>query len=169
MNDDLLERLRRDHGRFERFFRAIEQECSHLDAGKPADMPRLKAITTYLGKCAFPRHHALEDAIFAQLVKRLPNFRADIFDLPEDHHTSKQEFLNFMRAVETSDNDLADTARSFVANERGHFISEEEVIFRYAAKYLAADQWQTLRDGLRTAGSERERPDALEPIADLFA
>ncbi|MGE4063217.1 MAG: hemerythrin domain-containing protein [Rhodospirillaceae bacterium] len=169
MRNEVLERLTGDHARFERFFRAIEEQCARLDAGKPADVPRLKAIVSYLAKFAFPRHHALEDAIFAQLVKRMPNFWVEIFDLPEDHHTSKQEFMNFMLAVERGDDDLADTARSFVANERGHFISEEEIVFRYARKHLTADQWAELREGLRIIESEDGHPQNVDLIADLLA
>lgn len=169
MTNDVLQRLRDDHRRCERLFCAIEEECSRLESGTPADMPRLKAIADYLGKCCFPRHHALEDAIFTELVKRLPNFRADIFDLSEDHHASKQEFINFMFAVAHEDDDLAETARSFVANERGHFISEEELVFRYAEKYLTPEQWATLRQSLHIVESEECRSRALEQSADLFA
>ncbi len=169
MTNDVLERLRGDHRRCERFFRAIEDECAHLESGKPANMPRLKAIAEYLGKYAFPRHHALEDAIFSELVKRLPNFRVDIFDLPEDHHTSKQEFISFVIAVGRGNGEIAETARSFVANERSHFISEEEIVFRYAAKYLTREQWALLGKSLHIVESEDGRPPALEPIADLLA
>lgn len=169
MTSDVLERLREDHRRCERLFRAIEHECARLESGKVADMPRLQAIVDYLGKYAFPRHHALEDAIFNELVKRLPNFRLDIFDLPEDHHTSRQEFINFMLAVGKEDDNLAETARSFVANERSHFISEEEIVFRYAEKCLTAEQWSVLSESLHIVESEDGRPPALEQIADLLA
>jgi len=167
MGNDVLGRLRGDHARFERFFQAIEAECSRLEEGQAANMPRLKAIAAYLGNSAFPRHHALEDAIFAQIVKRVPRFRGDIFDLPEDHHTSQQEFVNYLLAVERGDADLAETARSFVANERGHFISEEEIVFRYAEKCLTAEQWDGLRESLRMIESEEARPDKLDLIVDL--
>jgi len=169
MTNDVLERLRADHARCERFFRAIEEQCARLDAGKPADLPRLRAIADYLGKSMFPRHHALEDAIFAELVKRTPGFRADIFDLPEDHHTSKQEFINFTLAVEREDDDLVEKARSFVANERGHFISEEELVFRYAERHLTADQWAMLRKSLHIVAGEEGGPPVREKIADLLA
>lgn len=169
MRNEVLERLTGDHARFERFFRAIEEQCSKLEAGQDADMPRLKAIVGYLANFAFPRHHALEEAIFAQLAKRMPRFRVDIFDLSEDHHTSKQEFINFSLAVERGDEDLAETARSFIANERGHFIAEEEIVFHYASKHLTAEQWADLREGLRIVESEDGRPQELDLIGDLLA
>lgn len=168
MRNEILVRLTGEHARFERFFRAIEEQCSRLEAGQQADVPRLKAITSYLAKFAFPRHHALEDAIFAQIVKRMPRFRVDIFDLPEDHHTSKQEFINFCLALERGDDDLAETARSFIANERGHFISEEEIVFQYAHNNLTAEQWSELQKGLQIVESENGRPQNLDLIADLL-
>lgn len=168
MRHEILERLKGDHVRFERLFRAIEEQCSRLEAGQPADLARLRSITDYLGKFALPRHHALEDAIFAQIVKRMPRFRTDIFDLPEDHHTSKREFINFCTAVERGDDDLAELARSFVANERGHFIAEEEIVFHYASKHLTAEQWDELRAGLRVVESEGIRPEKSDLIADLL-
>lgn len=169
MRNEVLERLKGDHVRFERLFRAIEDECSHIEAGEAANIPRLKAITAYLGNFAIPRHHALEDLIFAQIVKRLPGFRIEIFDLPEDHHTSKREFINFSRAIERGGEDMAEIARSFIANERGHFIAEEETVFPYASKHLTASQWSELRDGLRVVESEDGHAQNLDIIDDLLA
>lgn len=132
-------------------------------------MARLRAINAYLSKYALPRHHAFEDAIFAQIVKHVPHLRTDIFDLVEDHHASRRELRNFVRAVENGAGDIAQVARSFIAHERAHFISEEEIIFRFAAIYLTSDQWRALEENKSIDSGEKSLPPNLEPIADLLA
>jgi len=64
---DILMRLRDDHVRFERLFRAIERECSNLERGTVYNHLRLTEAATYLN-CQMPRHHVLEEAIFVQFV-----------------------------------------------------------------------------------------------------
>ena len=79
MDHEILERLRHEHCHFERIFSAIEAECSRLEVGITANIERLKSIVAYLGKYAFPAHHALEDAIFEKLEQHVPLFRQDNF------------------------------------------------------------------------------------------
>lgn len=168
MKNDLLGRLYEDHGRFGRFFQAIEEQCVCCECGKPVDRRRLEAICTYLGEC-LPPHHALEDDIFAQLGRKFPGFRDEIFDLLEDHQIGRREFKIFASTVEMGNGGFAEAARSFVANERGHFIAEEETVFRYAAKYLGADQWHALRESAPVLSlSNGRRSGEFAAIEDLL-
>ena len=169
MCSDVLAHLRDDHRLFERLFLAIEHECLKVENGQAADIKRLRAIATHLGAGAVPLHHGVEDAIFSQIVKIFPRFRKDIFDLLEDHQASKREFANFACAVDRGDEDFVDAARSFVANERGHFIAKEEIIFPYATKYLSAEQWQSLADILvERKGATALHSSSHESIEDLL-
>jgi hemerythrin-like domain-containing protein len=148
MCHEILARLREDHKRYERFFRAIDEICDRAESGNTINRLRLKAIAAYLGEYALPAHHALEDAIFAQIVRVFPHFQEEMYDLIEDHETCKREFQIFERALELEDFEFVEPARSFVANERGHFIAEEEIIFAYAVKHLSSDQWLAVGDFL---------------------
>src|SRR4051812_7375697 len=118
MCHDVLTYLRDAHEHFERFFKAIEHECSDVEFGGKCDHPRLAAIAAYLAGHALPRHHALEDAMFFNIVKSMPRFRTDVYDLTEDHESSKREFGMFAKAVAGAGAHLLEAARSFVANER---------------------------------------------------
>lgn len=144
----VLTRLRDDHGRFELLFSTIERECDADEAGQTINHGRLKAIAAYFGTRALPLHHAIEDAIFTHLLGYFPSFREEIYDLLDDHIQSKREFDGFLVAVETVTQNFVEAARSFVANERGHFISEEEVFFPYAEKTLTTEEWDAVETGL---------------------
>jgi hemerythrin-like domain-containing protein len=167
MKNQVLARLHEDHARFDQFFAAIEDQCSRLETGLPADMPRLKAIIEYLGRQEFPRHQALEEAIFAKLLARRPHFREDIFDLTEDHKVSQRQFTRLVRAVESGNETLMGAARSFVANERGHFISEEETLFHAAGQYLSENDWHQLSEGVKAEGNRPAPMGERELAAEL--
>lgn len=167
MQNDVLTRLHADHARFERLFRVIEDEGARLELGHAVDMPRLKSFVTYFSH-EFARHHGLEDAIFAELLKCRPQFREEIFDLFEDHQVSQAEFKRLSDAIDRGNGDLAETIRSFVANERGHFISEEETLLRYAAQYLTEEQWCAMRGRMSADDALTPWPDGLEIITGLL-
>jgi len=169
MCNGVLARLKDDHEYFARFFRAIEHECEILETGERSNYPRLSAIVAYLGATALPRHHALEDVMFCSIVKAMPNFREDVYDLSEDHETSKREFRIFAQSVARADDSFPEAARSFVANERGHFISEEEILFPFAATVLSAEQWQQLLKSLDILADEEHPTVAPEFIRDILS
>jgi len=164
---DILMRLREDHVRFERLFRAIEYECSNLERGAVYNHLRLTEAAAYL-HCQMPAHHALEEDIFVQIVKMLPTFCEDIYDLLKDHQVSKLMFKSLARAVSLNDGNIAGCAGLFITNERAHFIAEEEIIFPHAVKYLSIHHWRRL-DGV---SAQNEKEAALSPkygaIEDLL-
>jgi len=168
MCNPVLARLREEHVRFERFFQAIEQECSRAESGGEVDRRRLAAISTYLGEGTLPRHHTLEDAMYLSFTRMMPSFRQDVYDLPEDHEASKREFKIFQKALATMDTRFPEAARSFVANERGHFISEEEILFPFAAKTLTAADWERLSASLAIFVQEEAATGGLAEIRDLL-
>lgn len=148
MTSPVLSHLREDHGRFERLFVEIERQCEVLENGALADVKRLGAIAWYLIEYGCRRHNAAENTIFFVLVGRLPTYGRDIYDLVVDHRLSTQQANSFSDAVSGLGGDDPDSrgaftvfARSYVANERGHFISEEELFFPYAERHIERDQW----------------------------
>jgi len=147
MCNEVLTRLRDDHGRFERLFVEIENQCAATENGAPVNATYLSAIVAYLREYALRLHHALEDAIFAKLLEKQPHF-LEIYDLAEDHRACRREFEAFALAAIPVDDNFTDLARSYVGNERAHFIAEEEVFFPYAQRLLLDEQWQALQASL---------------------
>lgn len=151
MYQDVLARLLDDHRDFERLFAAIEDQYG--DEARPAklDVSKLEAVRWHLAAHAF-RHHAVEDRMNAMLLRHLPRFGAEIYDLREDHDQTAIEFEAFSRAVDglraglpESIETFCDSARAYIANERGHFIAEEELFFPYAAQHLKEEDWAELK------------------------
>jgi hemerythrin-like domain-containing protein len=143
MCDILLGRLKDDHRRLEHLFLELERQCAAKEGGRPIDLLVLRAIVDYLGDGALLFHHALEDAIYMELVHTLPRFR-EIYDLAEDHRASWREFERLKTAVSGPGEELVEAIRSFIGNERGHFISEEEIFFPYARAFVRNEDWLRL-------------------------
>lgn len=149
MHKFLLEHLTKGHKRFERLFKELERQCDATQSGL-LDPKTLHAIAQYLGSGALLFHHALEDAIYAKLLQYQPRFR-EIYDLAADHRQSMREFEWFGSAVSGSEEDPFEATRSFIGNERGHFISEEEIFFPQAAKCLQSEDWRSLEQNVPAA------------------
>jgi hypothetical protein len=69
--------------------------------------------------------------------------------------------------VEREDKSFIEPARSFVANERGHFIAEEEIVFPYAAKSFAAGRLHITDENAASAGPIPEH--ILNLVQDLVS
>lgn len=151
MTSPVLTHLREDHGRFERLFAEVERQCAALEGGATADVARLRAIAWYFVEYGCRRHNAAENTIFFVLVGRLPTYGRDIYDLVADHRMSSAQAERFAEAVATLKEATQETngafvvfARGYVGNERGHFISEEELFFPYAERHIERTQWDEI-------------------------
>lgn len=150
-SQDVLDGLCEQHRLFERLFVAIESACAQMQTSKALDVARLEAMRWYLSGEG-RRHHEIEDRIFTVLLARLPQFSEDIYDLRDDHEQSGLEFSAFARTLDALKADdtpqsreaFCDSAEAYIANERGHFISEEELFFPYAVRNLSSDDWAAL-------------------------
>ena len=163
MCTDVITLLKDDHRRFAGLFLEIANQCDRAEDGVPVDNAILNAIVSFLRDRALPVHHALEEAIFIMLLRNFPQIR-EIYDLAEDHQQSNREFDAFVDAVTSTKDSFVDVARSYIGNERAHFIAEEEVLFPYAKRYLRQDQWNDLKNTLRTIN-----PNATEPLDPVIA
>lgn len=143
MCDILLGCLKDDHRRLEYLFLELEHQCAAKEEGRSVDLIVLRAIVDYLGDGALLFHHALEDAIYIELMHTHPRF-CEVYDLAEDHRASWREFERLKTAVSGSGEDLIEAIRSFIGNERGHFISEEEIFFPYARAFVQNEDWLRL-------------------------
>lgn len=157
----LLGRLKDDHKRFECLFGELERQCAKKEAGHAVDTSTLEAICGHLRNRTLLFHHALEEAIYARLVQIQPRFR-DVYDLTEDHRRSWREFDRFATVVSNVQANFVTATLSFISNERGHYILEEEIFFRHAGKFLLRGDWQDLEQS--KAASELMADSACDPI-----
>ena len=128
-----------------------------MEANTAFDLANVKAIVWYLTEYAERVHFVLEERIYALLLKYLPGFGRDIYDLSEDHEEIARDFTFFTESaakLETNEpgaeRAFIERARDYIANERGHIIAEEELFFPYAKEYLNADQWSKLEDAAQS-------------------
>ena len=157
MCSDIVTLLKHDHRRFESLFVEVARQCDLVEAGMSPDRPRLNAVVGFLRDRVLPVHHALEDVIYIMLLRNYPQI-CEVYDLAEDHQQSKREFDAFADAVKSGEESFVDVARSYIGNERAHFIAEEEVLFPYAEKYLQPVQWQDLKRSVEIKGTEEAEP-----------
>jgi len=144
MCNAVLARLREEHGRFELLFAETERQCAAIEVRDEMAVLTLTAIAWYFTDGTQKKaHQALENRLAELVLEHVLGFAQDIYDVDKDHQTSRKRATAFADSLKTLAGDpigaqkgMVRTARAFIGHERGHFMSEEEILFPYALRYL---------------------------------
>ena len=151
MMSQVIAALNRDHTNIGRLLEILESEILAIEVGKTPDYLLMQDIVRYMTQYSDRFHHPKEDLIFAQLLKREPEIRADVADLIEEHvviRLAGQEFAALIHktgvdSVEAREQlGLAGTA--YIRALRQHMLREEKKLFPLAASVLTEKEWQVI-------------------------
>lgn len=163
MSSTVVASLAEDHTCFEKLFGEIEADISALVAGRAIDVHKLVDLAWYLTKHVRAFHQCVEELIYDRLLDRVPHFSDDIYPLGQDHRETEERGALFHESAKTLDLGNADSrerlktaAQAYILHERNHYISEEEVFYPFALKYLLPDHWDRIAKVRRDA-CERSR------------
>ena len=149
--------LKRDHANIAKLLNILESEILAIEVGKTPDYPLMRDVMRYMGEHSDRFHHPKEDLIFARLLKRDPNVRADVDELIQEHVFIRMASQEFIASLHSSGADsvdarkaLGDLGAHYIRSLREHMIKEEEKLFPLAAVLLTAKEWRMIDEAINT-------------------
>jgi hemerythrin-like domain-containing protein len=134
----------------------LESEILAIEVGKTPDFPLMQDIMRYMSEHSDRFHHPKEDLIFAQLLRRDPDVRADVEDLIEEHFLISMAGREFAALLRTSGVDSIDAREQlgivgckYVRAQRNHMNKEERKLFPMAARLFTEKEWQDIDDAVK--------------------
>jgi hemerythrin-like domain-containing protein len=117
----------------------------------------MQDIMRYMSEHSDRFHHPKEDLIFAKLLRRDPDVRADVEDLIEEHFLIRIAGREFAALLRTSGVDsvyarerLGIAGSAYVRAQRDHMNKEERNLFPLAAQLFTEKDWQDLDEASET-------------------
>ncbi len=170
--------LNRDHANVAKLLDLLESEILAIEVGKTPDYPLLRNIMQYITQYPDRYHHPKEDLIFAQLVRREPEIRADV-ETQMDEHVSLgvagRKFECSLRATDVDSVDvregLAVTGLAYIRALREHMLIEEGILFPIAMEVLTPEDWKLIDEKIGTTKDPlfgSEIPDEYQRLYDLI-
>ena len=148
---NVIAALDRDHANIAKLLELLESEILAIEVGKTPAYSLLQDIMYYMVQCPDRFHHPKEDLIFAQLLRRYPEARADVNDLLQEHISIGLAGQEFDRILRTSDADSVDVREQLAAAGfayiwalREHMLKEEKKLFPLAMEVLTKEDWQRI-------------------------
>ena len=147
----VISALHRDHVNITKLLELIESEILAIEVGKTPDYPLMQDIMRYMAQYSDRFHHPKEDLIFAQLLKRDPEVRADVEEIIEEHVSiglAGREFTGLLRASGVDSVDarerLGIAGFAYVQALRKHMSKEERKLFPMAQEVLTQTEWRVI-------------------------
>ena len=147
--------LNRDHANIAKLLELIESEVLAIEVGKTPDYPLMQDIMRYMAQYSDRFHHPKEDLIFAQLLKRDPDVRAEVEEIIEEHVSiglAGREFTGLLRAsgVDSIDarEQLGLAGFAYIHALRKHMSREERKLFPMAQEVLTKKEWRIIDEAV---------------------
>ena len=152
----VISALHREHVNITKLLELIESEILAIEVGKTPDYPLMQDIMRYMAQYSDRFHHPKEDLIFAQLLKRDPEVRADVAEIIEEHVSiglAGREFTGLLRASGVDSVDarerLGIAGFAYIRALRKHMSREERKLFPLAQEVLTEKEWQVIDEAVK--------------------
>ncbi|MFQ5562417.1 MAG: hemerythrin domain-containing protein [Parvularculaceae bacterium] len=149
----IIDDLKKDHRRFERFLGWYEHEIAKLSGGGTPNYELLRLLSEYFSLFPDELHHKKEDMVYDVLAGYAAECCEAIHDLREEHVMISKLAGDFAREVEAVLNEqelpvalLIKSARDYVDAMWKHMREEEEVFFPQAIKRLKDEDWRHIHN-----------------------
>lgn len=148
-----------EHVYFYRLLDRLQKELDAFHAGGTPGYPLMLDIVSYLHDYGDQVHHPREDEAFRRLLPRCPDLALQIARLQQEHRViaNAGAALSALLSAADSDamvrrSDIETAAATYLAYYRAHLAAEEEDILTRAAKELADEDWEAVREASPAAG-----------------
>ena len=149
--------LKRDHANIAKLLKILESEILAIEVGKTPDYPLMREIMRYMAEHSDRFHHPKEDLIFAQLLKRDADVRADAEELIQEHVVIRLASLEFIGLICSTGADsvnareqIGKSGSHYIGALREHMFREEKKLFPLAAELLTRDEWKMIESAAIT-------------------
>lgn len=152
---DVIAALIRDHANIEKLLELIESEILAIQVGKTPDFPMMQDIMRYMAQYSDRFHHPKEDLIFAQLLKRDPEVRAEVEEMIEEHVSiglAGRELTGLLRGSCVDSVDVRErlgiAGIAYIQGLRKHMSKEERKLFPLAQEVLTQKEWRVIDEAV---------------------
>jgi len=161
--NEILDRLRLDHQRFERILGHLRRQVEAIRNGDNVDLELVREIICCCEDYADVLHHPVEDQMFDLMVARDPDLAPVVDALETDHHALAGQTIRLRQLIEAANGDSLMRREDFVAVceaylslfER-HMQREETEIFPHAERLLHEEDWHHLGSELLSRNNPLE-------------
>jgi len=154
---ETLAALKRDHANIAKLLKILESEILAIEVGKTPDYPLMREIMRYMAEHSDRFHHPKEDLIFAQLLKRDPDVRADAEELIQEHVVIRLSSIEFIGLITSTRADsvnareqIGASGSHYISALREHMFREEKKLFPMAAEVLTPKEWKMIDTAIKT-------------------
>ena len=161
--NEILDRLRLDHQRFERILGHLRQQLEAIRNGHNADLELIREIICCCEDYADVLHHPVEDQMFDLMVEREPSLAFVIEALEDDHRALAGQTIKLRQLIEAANGDALMRREDFVAVCEAylslfehHMQREESEIFPHAERLLHEEDWHHLGSELLSRNNPLE-------------
>ncbi len=162
----LMRQLRQDHRDFYQLYTMIEESVESGDFGSESDFLLLADVARFMTDYLDRRHHPLEEFIFQQVEKFVPEARQQLDALAREHKRIEQEGSRLLRQVEHASDPrnpsqpqrLLARWRRFCETLRRHVELEEAQLFPQAEAQIPDRAWEIIERDWERQGGRVEDP-----------
>jgi hemerythrin-like domain-containing protein len=137
-----------EHMRFSHMLDFLERQMTAFHAGKDPNYELMRDVILYLHDYGDRLHHPREDAAFARLVLRDPEFQAQVNQLLQEHRAISVAGEALLELIEQILEDatierakVEAAAALYLVYFRNHLAAEEREVLPRAAKVLTPEDW----------------------------
>lgn len=138
-----VDQIHEDHVNAAKVLDLIEQEVEHARNEQMPDLELLEDAMRYMVNYSDLIHHPKEDAMFARLIRTVPEAADRVEALRQEHLTLaslSSAFLDIIKAAESGEFVLRDEVirrgSEYVETLRAHINTEESDLLKLAKQYL---------------------------------
>lgn len=141
-----------EHMYFNRLLRLLQHEVEVFATAEVPNYPLMLDIITYLRDYADQFHHPREDEVFRRLAQRLPEQKAIVARLQQEHRVIANAGTTLMRLLEEVESDavlsraeIEVAAATYLVYYGNHIANEEEEILQLAGRTLDEEDWKAAK------------------------
>lgn len=144
-----------EHAYFNQLLALLRKQIDLFRGGAQPNYELMQDIISYLRDYSDQFHHPREDVAFAALAKRCPDLELVLARLGQEHRiiaNAGQTFLEHLRAIlggaVVPRAELEVAAATYLVYYGNHIAKEDEEVLPRAAKELATQDWEAVRNAV---------------------
>lgn len=180
--NEVIDRLRLDHKRFERILGHLHHQIDAIRDGDTVDLDLVREIICCCDDYADVLHHPVEDQLFSIMLERDPALATVIDRLELEHQELASQTARLRDIIEAANGDtlmrrdaFAEICEAYLSLFERHMQREETEVFPHAERLLDEEDWYRvgsellLRNNPLEIAEQQRRQSALARALSISA